>query len=40
MENTGAFKWEDQEYHPLPQDFSDMLGWKEITEKRPAFIMN
>ncbi len=29
MEN----KWEDHKVHPLPQDFGDMLGWKELTEK-------
>ena len=26
-------KWEDQKDHPLPQDFADMLGWKELTAK-------
>ena len=30
---TGILKWEDQEDHSLPQDFADMLGWKELTEK-------
>ena len=30
---TGAMKWEDQKNHPLPQDFSDMLGWDEMTMK-------
>ena len=25
--------WEDLQIHPLPQDFSDMLGWEEITQK-------
>lgn len=30
---TGALKWEDLENHPLPQDFSDMLGWEEMTQK-------
>jgi hypothetical protein len=33
LENTGALKWEDQKNHPLPLDFSDMLGWKEMTQK-------
>jgi 4-amino-4-deoxy-L-arabinose transferase-like glycosyltransferase len=32
-EQTGALKWEDLKNHPLPQDFSDMLGWKEMTQK-------
>ena len=26
---TGLLKWEDQRDHELPQDFADMLGWKE-----------
>ena len=30
---TGALKWEDLEDHPLPQDFADMLGWKEMAAK-------
>lgn len=30
---VGALRWEDMEDHPLPQDFSDMLGWKEMTAK-------
>ncbi len=33
IENT----WEDQETHSLPQDFADMLGWKELTEKTERF---
>ncbi|MEZ5071540.1 MAG: glycosyltransferase family 39 protein [Bacteroidales bacterium] len=24
-------RWEDGEVHPLPQDFADMTGWKELT---------
>lgn len=30
---TGALKWEDLKNHPLPQDFSDMLGWEEMSQK-------
>jgi Dolichyl-phosphate-mannose-protein mannosyltransferase len=30
---TGALKWEDLRNHPLPQDFADMLGWEEMTQK-------
>jgi hypothetical protein len=26
-------KWEDQKAHPLSQDYADMLGWDELTEK-------
>ncbi|HEU5366476.1 MAG TPA: glycosyltransferase family 39 protein [Hanamia sp.] len=33
LEKTGFLKWEDLQNHPLPQDFGDMLGWKEMTEK-------
>lgn len=31
-------KWEDQKNHDLPQDFADMLGWKELTEKTKKFF--
>lgn len=30
-------KWEDQQNHWLPQDFADMLGWKEMAEKTERF---
>lgn len=33
FDKTGALKWEDLRNHPLPQDFSDMLGWKEMARK-------
>ena len=33
MVRSGALKWEDLEDHPLPQDFSDMLGWEEMAQK-------
>lgn len=33
MDKTGFLKWEDLKNHPIPQDFADMLGWKEIAEK-------
>jgi 4-amino-4-deoxy-L-arabinose transferase-like glycosyltransferase len=33
FEKTGALRWEDQANHPLPQDFADMVGWREMTEK-------
>jgi 4-amino-4-deoxy-L-arabinose transferase-like glycosyltransferase len=33
IEKTGLLRWEDQQSHPLPQDFSDMLGWEEIAQK-------
>ncbi|MFL9482480.1 glycosyltransferase family 39 protein [Chitinophagaceae bacterium LWZ2-11] len=33
VEKLGVLKWEDQQNHPLPQDYADMLGWKEISQK-------
>jgi hypothetical protein len=33
LDKTGLLKWEDLENHQLPQDFADMLGWKEMTQK-------
>lgn len=36
MNETGSFKWEDQQMHPLPQDFADMIGWKEMALKAGA----
>ena len=29
----GMYRWEDGQYHKLPQDFADMLGWKELAVK-------
>ncbi len=36
LNKTGSFKWEDQQMHPLPQDFADMMGWKEMALKTGA----
>ena len=36
LSETDLVKWEDLQHHPLPQDFSDMLGWKEMAEKMAA----
>jgi hypothetical protein len=33
LEKMGLLKWEDQQEHPLQQDFADMIGWKDLTEK-------
>lgn len=33
LNKAGDFTWEDHLQHPLPQDFADMFGWKEIAEK-------
>ncbi len=32
-ERIGLLRWEDGINHPLPQDFADMLGWKELSDK-------
>jgi hypothetical protein len=32
----GILRWEDQQDHPLPQDFADMLGWDEMAQKTAA----
>jgi hypothetical protein len=32
LNKTPAFRWEDLQYHALPQDFADMIGWQEIAE--------
>lgn len=37
IHKTGLLKWEDQRDHELPQDFADMLGWKELTERTERF---
>lgn len=29
----GLLRWEDGKNHALPQDFADMLGWKELAKK-------
>jgi Dolichyl-phosphate-mannose-protein mannosyltransferase len=36
INKTGAFVWEDHNRHPLTQDFADMMGWREMTEKAAA----
>jgi dolichyl-phosphate-mannose-protein mannosyltransferase len=33
LEKTGLLKWEDQDNHPLPQDFADMIGWNEVARQ-------
>ncbi len=32
----GLLRWEDGKDHTLPQDFADMLGWKELAQKVDA----
>jgi hypothetical protein len=31
--DLGLLRWEDGKDHILPQDFADMLGWKELAQK-------
>jgi hypothetical protein len=33
FERYGLLRWNDGENHNIPQDFADMLGWKEMSEK-------
>ena len=33
FDKVGVCKWEDLQNHPLPQDFADMLNWKEMGDK-------
>ena len=33
FEKYGMLRWEDGKNHALPQDFADMLGWKEMASK-------
>ena len=32
-EKAGVLDWEESKHNPLPQDFADMLGWREMAEK-------
>lgn len=32
FEKIGLLRWEDGQNHQLPQDFADMLGWKELAQ--------
>lgn len=33
LDKSGALRWEDGVDHSIPQDFADMLGWKEMSAK-------
>ncbi len=35
-----AFRWEDGNYHDLPQDMADMTGWKEIGQTVSEIYLN
>lgn len=36
----GLLRWEDGKDHALPQDFADMLGWKELAHKVDSVYSN
>ena len=38
-ERFGMLTWEDGKEHPLPQDFADMQGWKELAKKVDSIYM-
>lgn len=38
LSGTGPMRWEDNKFHPLPQDFSDMLGWREMAQKTRSVL--
>jgi len=35
----GLLRWEDGKDHMIPQDFADMLGWKELAEKTDSIFL-
>lgn len=39
-EKLGMLRWEDGKNHELPQDFADMLGWKELALKVDTVYSN
>lgn len=36
----GMLRWEDGKDHSLPQDFADMLGWKELAQKVDSIYLS
>lgn len=38
LDKAGLLRWEDGKNHLLQQDFADMLGWKELTQKAESFF--
>jgi hypothetical protein len=38
--DLGMLTWEDGKEHQLPQDFADMLGWKELARKVDSIYIN
>ena len=40
LEKSGVLRWEDQRQHPLPQDFADLVGWKEMARQASLVYHN
>lgn len=40
LAKIGILKWEDRQDHDLPQDFADMLGWRELAERSERFYQS
>ena len=40
FDKAGALRWEDLKDHELPQDFADMISWKELGDKVSAAYAN
>ena len=40
FKELGMLRWEDGKDHSLPQDFADMLGWKELANKVDVLLYN
>lgn len=38
-QETGQLRWEDGKIHALPQDYADMLGWKELARKTDSLYL-
>jgi len=38
-QDTGQLRWEDGKTHALPQDYADMLGWKELARKTDSLYL-
>jgi hypothetical protein len=36
----GMLRWEDGKNHEIPQDFADMLGWKEMAAKVDSAVLS
>lgn len=39
LKELGLLRWEDGQDHALPQDFADMLGWRELAAKADSIYI-